>query len=428
VNRREERRFLAGALLLVGGAAALLAAARPAAGAPLLLFVLSYVALFLAAHWLLGRLLPRADELLLPLVALLIGLGLVTLYRLRPETAWRQLLWTALGLSAGLGLVRAVRPYQRLAGYRYLAGVTGLLLVGATLWWGQTISGARAWLALGPLHFQPSEIGKVLLVLFLAGYLDETKEALAAPGAPSGRWGIRLPNFRYLGPVTLFWTVSLLLLAGQNDFGAALLFFGVFLSLLYVATGRRTYVGVGLLCGLLGGFAAYRLVPHVRLRVDLWLNPWADVHGRGYQMATALYSLAAGGLWGTGIGLGHPELIPAVTTDFILAAWAEEWGLVGTAALILVFLAVVARGVQLATAAPDDYGLLLGAGLTSILAIQGATILGGVLRIVPLTGVTMPFFSYGGTAAVTDLAIVALLALVSAGRGEQDELARGPGS
>jgi cell division protein FtsW len=152
--------------------------------------------------------------------------------------------------------------------------------------------------------------------------------------------------------------------------------------------------------------------------VALWLDPWTDFHGRGYQVATAVFSLAAGGLVGTGIGLGHPELIPAVTTDFALAAWAEEWGLVGTVALIVAFMALVARGVQVAVAAEDDYGLLLGTGLTTILAVQGATILGGVFRVVPLTGVTMPFFSYGGTAAVTNLVIVTLLALVSAGRGE----------
>lgn len=421
MNRPEERRFLLGAFALVGGAAGLLAAARPETWPRLLPFLLLYAALFLAAHWALARLLPGSDELLLPLVSLLVGLGLVTLFRLRPVTAWRQLLWTALGLAAALGGTRAVRTYHRLAKYRYLAGVTGLLLVGVTFLFGQTAGGARAWLALGPFHFEPSEIGKVLLVLFLAGYLDETKELLAVPGAPSPRWGVRLPNFRYLGPVTLFWAVSMLLLVGQNDLGAALLFFGIFLSLLYLATGRRSYVAVGLLLASLGGFAAYRLVPHVRFRFALWLDPWSDFHGRGYQMATALFALAAGGLWGTGIGLGHPELIPAVTTDFPLAAWAEEWGLVGTTGLILAFMALVARGAQIAAAAPDDYGLLLGAGLTTILAVQGATILGGVMRVIPLTGVTMPFFSYGGTAAVTDLAVVALLALVSAGRGKGDE-------
>ncbi|MDI6871344.1 MAG: FtsW/RodA/SpoVE family cell cycle protein [Bacillota bacterium] len=421
MNRREERAFLAGAIGLVGAAAALLAATRPGDGPALLAFFLLYAACFLAAHWAIGRLLPGADELLLPLVCLLVGLGLVTLFRLRPATAWRQLAWTALGLAAALGGAGWVRTHQRLARYRYLAGVTGLLLVAATLLFGQTAGGARAWLVLGPFHFEPSEVGKVLLVLFLAGYLDETKEVLSVPGVPSPRLGIRLPNFRYLGPVTLLWAVSMVLLVGQNDLGAALLFFGIFLVMLYVATGRRTYVGMGLLLAALGGLAAYRWVPHVRLRIALWLDPWADLHGRGYQMVTALFSLAAGGLWGTGIGLGHPALIPAVTTDFALAAWAEEWGLVGTAALVTAFLALVARGAQLAVSAPDDYGLLLGAGLTTILAVQGATILGGVTRVIPLTGVTMPFFSYGGTAAVTDLLIMALLGLVSAGRGKGHE-------
>lgn len=418
MRREIERRFLLGAIGLVGGVAVLLAAARPSVAGELLLFFLLYAACLLSAGLLWGHLLPGSDELLLPLTALLVGLGLVTLFRLRPETAWHQLAWTALGLGTGLASARLVRSYARLANYRYLAGVGGLLLVAVTLLFGQVAGGARAWLAFGPLHFEPSEVGKVLLVLFLAGYLDETKEILAAPGAPSPRWGIRLPNFRHLGPVALIWAVAMLLLVGENDLGAALLFFAIFLALLYVATGRRTYVAMGLLLAGAGGWAARRLVPHVRLRFALWLNPWSEFHGRGYQVVTALFSLAAGGLLGTGIGLGHPDLTPAATTDFALAAWAEEWGVVGTAALVLAFAAVVARGVQVAVAAPDDYGLLLGTGLTTILAVQGATILGGVMRVIPLTGVTMPFFSYGGTAAVTDLTIIGLLGLVSAGRGD----------
>lgn len=423
LSRPAEGRYLAAAILLVGAGVLLLAGARPYLAKELLLFFLAYAFLFLAAHLTLRLRLPRADQLLLPLVALLVGLGLLTLFRLRPATAWLQLAWTGLGLGATAAGMWAVGDYRRLAGYRYLAGFSGLILVAATLLFGQTAGGARAWLALGPLHFQPSEVGKILLVLFLAGYLEETKELLAVPGTPSPRLGIRLPNFRYLGPVLLVWALAMLLLVGENDLGAALLFFGIFLSMLYVATGRRTFVAMGLLLAALGGFGAYRWVGHVRLRIALWLNPWADFQGRGYQMAAAVFSLAAGGLLGTGIGLGHPELIPAVTTDFALAAWAEEWGFVGTVALVAVFAALVARGVQLAINAGDDYGLLLGAGLTTILAVQGATILGGVMRVIPLTGVTMPFFSYGGTSAVTDIAIVGLLALLSAGRGEKYESA-----
>lgn len=425
MSRGEERRLLLLALALASAAGGLLAAARPETAPALLVFLFLYASCFALAHLALTRLLPGADQLLLPLVALLVGLGLVTLFRLRPATAWRQLGWTALGLVGAVGLPACLRTYHRLANYRYVAGVGGLLLVGLTLLFGQTAGGARAWLALGPVHFQPSEIGKVLLVLFLAGYLDETKELLAVPGVPSARWGIRWPNFRYLGPVVLLWSVAMLLLVGENDLGAALLFFGIFLSMLYVATGRRTYVAVGLLLAALGGVAAYSWLDHVRARFALWLNPWTDLHGRGYQMATALFALAAGGFWGTGVGLGHPELIPAVTTDFTLVAWAEEWGLIGLTALVVAFGTLVARAAQVAISAPDDYGLLLGAGLTTILAVQGATILGGVTRVVPLTGVTMPFFSYGGTAAVTDLGVVGLLALVSAGRRERDEPANG---
>lgn len=421
VSRPVEGRYLAGAILVVGAGACLLAGARPIVAHQLLLFFFAYAVLFLAAHIALRLFLPAADELMLPLVSLMVGLGLLTLFRLRPSTAWLQLAWTGLGLGAAAAGTWIVRDYRRLAGYRYLAGFTGLLLVATTLLFGQTAGGARAWLALGPLHFQPSEVGKVLLVLFLAGYLEETKELLAVPGLPSPRLGVRLPNFQYLGPVLLVWALAMLLLVGQNDLGAALLFFGIFLSMLYVATGRRTFVGMGLLLAALGGFGAYRLVSHVRLRIALWLNPWTDFQGRGYQMAAATFSLAAGGLLGTGIGLGQPESIPAVTTDFALAAWAEEWGFVGTVALVLIFATLVARGLQLAITAADDYGLLLGVGLTTILAVQGATILGGVMRVIPLTGVTMPFFSYGGTSAVTDLAIVGLLGLLSSGRGMNHE-------
>lgn len=408
--------LLLGALGLVGGAAALLAAARPEFIRGLLPFYLLYAALFLLFRLAMERLAPGADEVLLPLVALLVGFGLVTLFRLRPETAWRQLAWNAAGALTAAAVLALGPGYRHFASYRYVAGVGGLALVGLTLLFGQTVGGARAWLALGPLHFQPSEVGKVLLVLFLAGYLDETKEVLSVPGVPSPRWGIRLPNFRYLGPVLLLWSVAMLLLVGENDLGAALLFFGIFLGMLYVATGRRTYVATGLLFAALGGVAAYRWVPHVRVRVGLWLNPWADFHGRGYQAATALFSLAAGGLFGTGIGQGYPELIPAVTTDYTLAAWSEEWGFLGLVALVAAFALLVVRSAQVANSAPDDYGLLLGAGLTIVLAVQGATILGGVVRVIPLTGVTMPFFSYGGTSAVTDLVILSLLSRVSAAR------------
>lgn len=417
MRRRDEGRLLVGACGLVGGAAALLGAVRPASAGQVLAFAGTYIVCVWLAHAALARFQPAADEYLLPLVALIAGFGLVTLFRLRPATAWRQLAWTALGLAGGVGFASRLGGYRRLAEYRYLAGVAGLALTAITLVFGRSAGGARAWLAVGPLHFEPSEVGKILLVLFLAGYLDETKEVLAAPAAPSPPWGFRWANLRYLGPVLLFWAVAMLLLVGQNDLGAALLVFAIFLAMLYVATGRRSYVVSGLFLAALGGVAAYRWVPHVRIRVASWLNPWADFHGWGYQAATATFALAAGGLTGRGVGLGHPELIPAVTTDLALVAWAEEWGLVGVAGLVGAFTALVARGVQLAVAAPDDYGLLLGTGLTSILAVQGATILGGVMRVIPLTGITMPFFGYGGTAAVTNLLIIGLLWGLSAGRG-----------
>lgn len=426
MSRATERRLLVSALGLVAGAALLLAVHRPGSRGALLLFVAAYAACLFAAHLSLLRLAPSVDEFLLPLTGLVGGFGLLTLWRLQPGTAWLQLAWDGLGLAVALAGGAVFRSYRRLAAYRYVAGVGGLLLVAVTLLFGRTVGGARAWLAFGPLHFEPSEVTKVLLVLFLAGYLDETKELLAVPGTPS-RWGIRWPNMRYLGPVLLFWGVAMLLLVGQNDLGAALLFFGIFLSQLYVATGRRAYVGVALLLAAAGGLAAYRIIPHVRLRVALWLNPWSDLHGRGYQTVASLFSLAAGGIWGTGIGGGRPDLIPAVTTDYAVVAWAEEWGFLGTAALILLFLTLVARAVQIALAAPDDYGLLLGTGLATILAIQGATILGGLLRLFPLTGITMPFFSYGGTAALTDFMILGLLGLISAERGRAVEPADGAG-
>jgi cell division protein FtsW (lipid II flippase) len=273
-------------------------------------------------------------------------------------------------------------------------------------------SGMRLWLGAGGVYFQPSELLKIILVVFLAAYLAEKRELIVLTGLRVGPF--RLPPLPYLLPLLLVWLISLGLVVIQRDLGAALLFFGIFLAMLYVATARVTYVLAGLGAFALGGVLCYRLFEHVRDRVAIWLDPWADAQGRGYQVVQALIALGAGGVLGTGLGYGYPEYIPAVHTDFVIAAIGEEFGLLGTLAVVGLYLLLVYRGFRIALRAPDAYLQLLATGLSTVLALQALVILGGTTRLIPLTGITLPFISYGGSSLLANYLIVGLLLRVSA--------------
>jgi cell division protein FtsW (lipid II flippase) len=367
---------------------------------------------------------PARDPLLFPIALLLCGWGLIEVARLLEAFLNRQLIWVGAGCVA-LVLVAAL-PYRWywLRRYRYLWLLGGLGLLSLTILWGVNPLGIgdRLWLSLGRLfYFQPSEVLKVLLVIFMASYLAEKRELLVMTRMRVGR--LHLPPLPYLIPLLLMWGFSLILLVWQQDLGAALLFFGTFLSMLYVATERKVYVVVGLGLFLLVALAGYRLFDRVRLRGDIWLDPWSDPRGDAYQIVQSLLAFASGGLFGSGVGLGHPTpYIPVVHTDFVFAAIGEEWGMLGALGLLLALLVLVARGLRAAmratvgaaSPAQGSFVSLLAVGLSAMLGWQSLIIVGGTLKLIPLTGITLPFVSYGGSSMLVSCLMVGLLVRASA--------------
>jgi cell division protein FtsW (lipid II flippase) len=275
---------------------------------------------------------------------------------------------------------------------------------------GTEVNGAKLWIVLGPVQFQPTEIVKLLLVFFMAAYLDDKRELLAS----HYRLGpLRLPPIPYLLPLALMWGLSLLIVAAQRDFGSALLFFSIFLVMLYVASGRLFYVIAGLAAFFAGSYVIYRVAPHVGDRVTTWLNPWSDPLESGYQIIQSQYALSSGGLFGSGLGYGSPGYVPEIQTDFVFAAIGEELGLLGTLGVLALYLLLTYRGLYIALLAADGFARLVAVGLTTILAAQSLIIIGGVVRLIPLTGITLPFISYGGTSLLTNFILVGLLLYIS---------------
>jgi len=380
--------------------------------------------IFVVAHVVTRLTVPHADPTLLPLTGLLCAIGLTFVYRLDPEDGRKQLVWVAVGVAAYcLVLVWLRYDYRILERYKYLFGVSAivLLILPSAPGIGQRINGVRLWVEVGPLQFQPGEIAKIFLVIFLAGYLRDKREALARG---------RLKDF---GPLLAIWGGAMLVLVQTSDLGSALLNFGIFLAMLYIATNRFSFVLAGLALFAGGAAMLYNSLDRVQQRVTVWLEPWTDdkvycaINGAleyrqncdSYQLVKSLYSIANGGYGGTGIGNGTFQtvdgtpLIPYLQTDFIYSALAQELGLIGVAAVLLLYLALVARGMRVALTAQDGFSKLLAAGLSFGFALQTFIIVGGVLRLVPLTGITLPFVSYGGTSIVANFVMLALLMLVS---------------
>ncbi len=416
LRNRELLTLLAAGVLTGVGFASVYIARQSELSTASLSYVALFLGLYLVAHVVTRILLPLADPYLLPLAALLTGLGLTMIYRIDPDLALRQGLWVVVGLALYALLSIAVRDYRLLDSFKYTLGVAAIVLLAlpAIPGLGATINGATLWVRLGPIAFQPGELAKVLLVVFLAGYLRDKREVLSRG---LGRLGIPPP--KHAGPLLAIWGGAMLVLFQTNDLGGGFLYFAVFLAMLYVATGRWPYVVVGLALFAAGAYGLYHVVPHVADRVEIWLDPWSDPQGTGYQLVQSIYSLAAGGLFGTGLGQGvllspsGDTYIPYLQTDFIYSAIAQELGLIGAAAVLLLFLAYVARGMRVALVAHDGFSKLLAAGLTFGFALQTFIIVGGVLRVVPLTGITLPFVSYGGSSILSNFVMLALLLLVS---------------
>ncbi|MCZ1002010.1 FtsW/RodA/SpoVE family cell cycle protein [Streptomyces mirabilis] len=364
---------------------------------------------------------PYADPLLLPIAVLLNGLGLVLIYRLDLETpgdraAPTQLIWSTLGVALFIAAVLLLRDHRVLQRYTYVSVVTALgLLVLPILF--PAVNGARIWIRIAGFSIQPGEFAKVLLAVFFAGYLAANRNALAYAGRPVWRFKrLQLPTGRVLGPIVAIWLLSVLVLVLERDLGTSLLFFGLFVIMLYVATGRTGWIAVGLLLACVGAVAVGWLEPHVHSRVQDWLHPFATIEaGQGpNQLAQSLFAFAAGGMLGSGLGLGHSILIGfAAKSDFILATAGEELGLFGLCAIFLLYGLLVERGYRAGLALRDPFGRLLAIGLASIVALQVFVIAGGVTGLIPLTGMAMPFLAQGGSSVVTNWIIVALLIRVS---------------
>ena len=369
-----------------------------------------------------------ADPISLPLATLLTMLGLIMIYRLDVAAAhkaelngnpspspdvYAQLTWFTVAVILFIAVLFVVRDHRTLQRYTYTLGLLGLILLVLPLapFIGTTINGATLWLRVGGFSFQPAEAAKILLTIFFAGYLVEKRDSLAL--VRTNVMGVGLPRGKDLGPILIAWGVSLAILVLENDLGTSMLFFGLFVCMLYIATQRRSWLILGGLLFFVGAVLSYVLVSHVRIRVTVWLDPWTYSDTSGFQIVQSLFGLANGGMLGSGLGRGFPNLVPFANTDFIISALGEELGVTGLVALLLMYALLIERGLRTAVSVKDAFGQLLAAGLSIVLALQVFVIVGGVTRLIPLTGLTTPFLSYGGSSLVANWVIVALLLRIS---------------
>lgn len=361
-----------------------------------------------------------ADPTILPIATALNGLGLVMIHRLdlaegrevSDSLALRQFVWTTVGVAAAIAVLMFLRDHRSLSRYTYTAMATAIVLLLLPLLplLGVEINGARIWIHIGPLSFQPGEIAKIALAVFFAGYLVNSRDSLSLVGRRF--LGLQLPRARDLGPILVVWVVSLGVLVLQRDLGTSLLFFGLFVALLYVATERTSWVVIGLLLFSGGAFMAWTLFGHVQARVDMWLHTF-DPSVPAYQLQQGLFGMASGGLLGTGLARGRPDIVPFAESDFIVAGIGEELGLTGLFAVLMMYLLLIERGLRTAIGVRDGFGKLLAAGLSFSLALQVFVVVGGVTRVIPLTGLTTPFLAYGGSSLLSNWIIVALLLRIS---------------
>ncbi|MGY1855680.1 FtsW/RodA/SpoVE family cell cycle protein [Modestobacter sp. SYSU DS0290] len=382
-----------------------------------------FTALWVVAHLVVRRFAPYADPLLLPCVAVLVGLGLVMIHRLdisdeqigataTREDAPVQLLWATVGLVLFVAVLVVVRDHRVLSRFAYTLALVGLVLLAIpAVLPNSEINGAKLWIRVAGFSIQPGEFAKICLVVFFAAYLVDKRDVLALASRKVA--GLELPRGRDLGPVLLAWAASILVLVFERDLGSSLLLFGIFVVMLYVATERASWLVIGLLLFAGGAFVAYQLFGHVRVRVDTWLDPFGNIDEGGYQVVQSLFGLGTGGMFGAGLGGGRPDQVPVAKSDFIAAAIGEELGLFGLVAVIVLYLVLVERGLRTSLIVRDGFGKLLSAGLAFAVAWQVFVVLGGVTGLLPLTGLTTPFLAYGGSSLVANFGLIALLVRIS---------------
>jgi cell division protein FtsW (lipid II flippase) len=429
-RNRELLALLPVALLVTAGLTAVFLVRSDEIGDLSLTYGAYFLGVCLAVHFMIRLRLPYADPYLFPLVALLAAFGLVILFRIDESLAFKQASLLLLGLGLFAATIIFLRDYHVLERYRYIIATIGigLLVLPRLPGIGAQVNGAYLGIKAGPLSFQPAEFAKICIVIFLASYLREKREVLVV-GARRVL-GVTLPPLKHLGPLLVVWGAAMLMLIVIRDLGSSLMFFGAFLALIYVATSRVSFVIIGMAMFIAGSWFFAHTVPHIQDRVDIWLDPFKDAQGAGFQVAQSLFAQADGGLFGAGLGQSlmqlpdaskgcihqFPEcgsIIPAPHTDLIYAVITNELGVVGASGVVLIYMLIAARGFKTAVMARDGFSKLLAAGLTAVFSLQAFVIIGGVVRVIPLTGVTLPFISYGGSSVVANMVLLALLLMIS---------------
>ena len=396
--------------ILLLGTGVLLLAHRLTADLLLLPWLAAVIVGAFFTQFILGRR-DGTDLTLFPAAILLASLGLIMIGRLKPALFLTQMRWLLLGLIVYLFLVFLGERFLRLLSYPYLLGVFCLLLLCSALFFGTEIGGSRNWIVFGPFAVQPSEFGKIVIIMFLAAYLTEHREVLTLPRHRL-LW-LKLPVLRFIAPLLLIWGIAILMFVVQRDLGSALLFFGIAVSMTYMATGRKSYVALAFAFFLGAAALSYSFFSHVRVRFNIWLDPWSDPSGSAYQVVQSLFALGSGGVWGAGFAHGHPNLIPEVHTDFIFAAIAEELGLLGSLGVMLVFALFFYRAIRIALACREETRMLLAAGIAVVFLLQAFIIIAGVTKFLPLTGITLPFVSYGGSSMIASFMLLGILTVLS---------------
>lgn len=357
----------------------------------------------------------KGDELIFPLCAFLITIGWLTVLRLRPDLAYKQMAWIFIGEAVMIAWLMLVKDYRVLEDYKYIFLVGAILIQASVAIFGKEVNGAKLWFDFKYFSFQPVEFVKILLTFFLASYLKQNRGILEKPLDKQNLWQV----FKYLIPLFVLWGVAESVLIVQKDLGMALLLFGVFMGLFYVSTKKTglTIAGAVMFAG--GAYLLYLIFPHVQVRINTWLNPWANSQGAGYQIVQAMYALANGGLTGAGLGMGSPMYIPAVHTDYIFVAIAEELGLWGAFVVLGAYLALIQRMFKTSVSSTDEFSAYLSLGLSLLFATQVFVIIAGAVKLIPLTGITLPFISYGGSSLVSNFILVGLFLQISGNTGNK---------